>query len=132
LHIPATVIEVAVGGHVEKGDSYETAAVREVKEETGLDILVTDLHPLKKVKMRVEDPVTGIINNAFMNQYAYLFTGAKDDLRIEAGKNIGFEFWSIEKLLNATDEDKKKFIPRIFSEEYRQFFITIQEMLIKK
>ena len=31
------------GGHVEKGESYESAAVREVQEETGLEVVVERL-----------------------------------------------------------------------------------------
>lgn len=34
---------VMPGGHVEKSETYETAAVREVKEETGLAIKITNL-----------------------------------------------------------------------------------------
>ena len=40
-----------VGGHVSYGESYEEAAIREVKEEIGLKLAPSDLIPITKVKL---------------------------------------------------------------------------------
>lgn len=53
------------------------------------------------------------INNVFNTRYAYIYKGDAKDLRIEPGKALGFEVWTLDKLLNLTDEEKTRFIPYI-------------------
>ena len=60
--------------------------------------------------------------------YYYKFLGHLKDLKIEAGKAQGFESWSINKLINITPEDKNRFIPTIFDDEYFQIFKQISEI----
>jgi len=37
------------------------------------------------------------------------------DLKVEDGKALGFEFWSLEKLKNISGEEQKKFIPYVIN-----------------
>lgn len=45
---------VSASGHVTYGQSYDEAAQREVKEEIGLDLAITDLKPLAKIYITIE------------------------------------------------------------------------------
>lgn len=107
------LLDATVGGHVEIGDSYEKTAIKEAAEETGIKIDSAKLILLSKNQRRLEDRVTGKINNAIRQSYIYVFEGEVSDLKIEKGKSLGFEIWSIEKLLTINEDDSKKFIPYI-------------------
>ena len=45
-------LDPTVGGHVDAGETYEQAALKEVAEETGLKLTSQDLHFLIKVFVR--------------------------------------------------------------------------------
>ena len=107
------LLDATVGGHVEIGHSYEETAVKELEEETGLKINISELIFINKTKRRSEDKITGKINNAFRESYVFLFKGNLDDLKIETGKALGFEIYSVEKLFSLSDVDHQKFIPYI-------------------
>lgn len=107
------LLDATVGGHVEMNDNYEQTAIKEAEEETGVEISPDNLIFLSKTKRWSEDKATGKINNAIGQSYIYIFTGELSDLKIEAGKSLGFEIWSSEKLLNISEVDSKKFIPYI-------------------
>src|SRR3990167_5543451 len=85
-----------VGGHVEPEMSYEETAVKECKEETGLDIDLKNLVFLTKMKKHTVDEATNLINNTIRTQYAYLYDGPVENLIVEKGKAIGFESWKID------------------------------------
>ena len=105
------LLDAAVGGHVDLGMSYDDSAIKETQEETSLNVDIHDLHFLTKLRRRSVDEVSHKINNTFRSQYAYVFKGDIANLKVEAGKATGFEAWPIEKLLDLSDEEKKRFIP---------------------
>ena len=107
------LLDAAVGGHVEIGDSYETAALREIAEETGLKVKASDLIFINQIKKNSKDESNGKINNVFRFNYLYIFKGNISDLKIEVGKAIGFEAWPLDKLLNLPDGDQTRFIPYV-------------------
>jgi len=109
------LLDATVGGHVEIGDSYEQTAIKEIEEETGLKINPHDLISVDKIKRRAEDKATSKINYSFCFRYIYIYKGSVKDLRVEAGKALGFEVWSLERLLNLTDQDQARFIPSVLS-----------------
>jgi isopentenyldiphosphate isomerase len=99
-------LDATVGGHVEPNMSYEETAVKECKEETGINIDVDRLIFLTKIKTKSFDKKTGLINNTIRSQYAYLHDGLIKDLRIEKGKSEGFEAWKIDDLPNLSENIK--------------------------
>ncbi len=107
------LLDATVGGHVEIGQSYEETALKEAEEETGLKIDLADLILVKKIKKRALDKSTGKINNAFNARYLYIYRGNLSDLKVEAGRAIGFEAWLLDKLATLSADDKAKFIPSI-------------------
>ncbi len=108
------LLDATVGGHVEIGDSYEESAIKETFEETGVIIKASDLILVGKFCIKLEDKVNKKNNHAFQQEYLYVYNGDIKDLKIEEGKGLGFEDWSIEKLLNIDDLEIKKFIPYIY------------------
>ncbi len=107
------LLDATVGGHVEIGHSYKETAVKETEEETGVKINYADLIFINKIKKYSEDKITKTVNNAINSHYVYIYRGKINDLRVEAGKALGFEVWSIEKVLNIDNNDRVRFIPSI-------------------
>ena len=123
-------LDATVGGHVEPKMSYEETAIKECKEETGVDIDLKKLAFLKKMRKKSVDEATGLINNTIRSQYAYLYDGSIADLQIEEGKAEGFETWKIDDLPNLSETDKNKFIPLILGEDMRDVFLEAREALL--
>ncbi len=108
------LLDATVGGHVDLGDDYQSAAIREVEEETGLKIDPKDLIFLSKERKKSSyDPKTGKLNDTWKEIYIYNFSGQLSDLKVEEGKAIGFESWSMDKLKNISESEKEKFIPYV-------------------
>lgn len=124
-------LDATVSGHVEPKMSYEETAVKECKEETGIDIDLEKLVFLKKMRKKSFDEVTGLTNNTIRSQYAYLYDGSINNLRIEEGKSQGFRAWKIDDLSHLSESDKNKFIPLILREDMLNIFNKARELLIK-
>ena len=56
-------------GHVDAGETYENAIVREIKEEIGIDVKLEDLKPLGIFKQKYESEKT--TNNNYTKYYHY-------------------------------------------------------------
>lgn len=124
-------LDATVGGHVEPGMSYEETAIKECKEETGLDIDRTKLVFLRKMRKLSRDSSTGKINNTIRSQYAYLYDGVVSDLSIEKGGGEGFEAWKIDSLATLPDAEKHKFIGLILQEDMLALFKEAKALLLK-
>ncbi|MDD9867991.1 MAG: NUDIX domain-containing protein [Candidatus Campbellbacteria bacterium] len=122
-------LDASVGGHVEPGMSYEETAVKECREETGIDIDSSELIFLTKSAERSIDTTTGLINNTIRAQYAYTHTQPIEALVVEEGEILGFEVWSVEILPRLAEEDKERFIPFILSDETLTLFETARKKL---
>lgn len=123
------LLDASVGGHVEMNENYEEATVKEVEEETGLKIKDTDITFIVTTITKTFDSVTNTTNHALRKTFAYRYTGNIDDLKIEDGKGLGFEAWSIDNILNISDEDRTKFIPIIFGEKILDIFRKIKDLI---
>ena len=115
-------LDATVGGHVEPKMSYEETAVKECKEETGIDIDISKLLFLAKLRKKSFDEVTKLTNNTIRSQYAYLYEGSISDLQVEKGNGEGFEAWKIDDLTNLSETDKNKFIGLILREDMIELF----------
>ncbi len=122
-------LDATVGGHVDPGMTYDETAMKEGKEETGLELDPLKLKIVKKMRKQSFDEATGLTNNTIRTQYVYLFDGNIDDLKIEDGKAVGFEAWKIDSLSTLSKEDQDKFIPMILSKEFLDLFEEGQKIL---
>jgi isopentenyldiphosphate isomerase len=122
------MLDASCGGHVEIGDDYPSTAVKELNEETGLNVEPEQLHLIEQIHINVYDPATNMRNNALQNVYALRYDGEAKDLRVEPGKAIGFEVWPIEKLLHLTDEETRLFIFPVFGPQYLNILRKIKQL----
>ena len=120
-------LDATAGGHVDPSESVLVTAVREVKEETNLEINSSDLVFVGVVRSSIFEPKTGVNNNVIRTCYGYLFTGNLCDLKIEQGKIIGFVKYKYEDLKNLSEIEKKKFIPERLEKEYMEMYAKIFE-----
>ena len=111
------LLDATVGGHVEIGMDYLQTALKETSEETGISLAQGDLVFLQTVRKKDQDSVTGKTNNAIRAIYLYRHDGEINELKPEKGKIIGFEAWPFERLLNLSEQEKKRFIPYIVNAE---------------
>jgi len=123
------LLDATVGGHVEIGDDYETTAIKEAFEETGVLIDKSELILLEKTRKCAKDLVNHKTNNAFRILYLYIYRGDIKNLKIEKGDSLGFEAYTLEELLNLDEENKKRFIPyalSIFTELIPKFIKNLK------
>ncbi len=123
------LLDATVGGHVEISSEYETTALQELEEETGVKVEKNDLTFIQMVRSKTFDTATNKTNNVIRAIYAYCYDGDIENLRVEKGKAIGFESWTIGKLFNISDKDKKRFIPSIFQKDNLEIFAKIEKLL---
>jgi len=109
------LLDISVAGHVEIGDSYIETAIKEVEEETGVKIKQSDLIFIDKIRRDSEDKITKMNNNTFREVYMFTYKGDISDLKIEKDEGMGFEVFTIEKLLNMNEAEKARFIPYIYN-----------------
>lgn len=122
----ADLLDATVGGHVEIGEDYQVAAVKEVAEETGLTIKPVDLIFIKKGRRQSFDPEKKVVNNCWGLVYAYCYRGPLSGLKVEVGKAVGFEAWPLEKIFSLSAEEKKRFIPAYLEPYGQEIFSTIK------
>lgn len=110
------LFDATVGGHVNIGEDYIDAAVRETMEETGITIKAEDLVLLKKFRgaRQTGDPVSRT-NNFFRVAYIYKNPIIENQIQKEPGiPGGGFQKLSVEILKNT---DEKMFHEHMFNEE---------------
>jgi len=122
------LLDATVGGHVDIGESYEQAAVREAVEETGVTLSVGDLVFLKNNQSKSYDELTNTMNVCFRKIFAYVYSGDVKNLKLEDEGALGFDTFSLDEMKNLSDEEKKKFIARFVTNEALIFY---QEMIDK-
>jgi isopentenyl-diphosphate delta-isomerase len=122
------LLDATVGGHVEIGDDYEYAALKEIEEETGIRASKDDLTFIQIMKGKSHDHATGMTNNVIRAVYAFRYEGGIGSLKVEKEEAVGFEKWPFEKLFNISENDRKHFIPVILEKEILGIFRRIQEL----
>jgi isopentenyldiphosphate isomerase len=107
----AGLLDATVAGHVNKGEDYLEAAVRETEEETGNVISPADLILLEKKKVSHIVPNLGGTANNFI-RYIYIYNKAINDKMIKREEGIqggGFQKFSYDFLQNISSENKQTF-----------------------
>ena len=66
------MLDSTVGGHVEIGETYLQAAVKETFEETGIKVTEDDLVFIKKLPSKAYDEKTGARNNTFKSEFLFV------------------------------------------------------------
>lgn len=124
------LLDATVGGHVELDGNFVDTALKEVFEETGLQLAADQLNLIKKLRKSAKDPATGMINNVIRAIYAYRYEGKVEDLKVEGKTAQGFEAWPIDKLLKGLSiYERKRFIPSMLGREYLKIYKEIEKLL---
>lgn len=96
------------GGHVEEDETPQEAAVREIKEETGLSVNVEDIRLVKFKKYR-------------KNKYNCIYvTEYKGDEEVKAGSDAEDLEWINVELVPNLIWDNKKYIQKGFKKLYNK------------
>lgn len=97
--------DVSVAGHIDAGETPEQAAVREAKEEIGIDISENQLRKIGVFKC-FQSYSNGIIDNEFHNTYIALIDRQIEDLTPQKDEVEALKFVTIsefEVLLSKSD-----------------------------
>jgi len=101
--------DVSVAGHVGAGESIETAALREVKEEIGLEIHVEDLTKID-VRKNVNLHPNGIKDCEFQHVFLIELKASLDDMCMQVDEVDSlrlFSFKEFKSLIKRTDSHYK-------------------------
>ncbi len=123
------LLDATVGGHVEIGQDYETAALQEIREETGVVLTRDQLQIIETTKKKFNDAVTSAIYTAIRVIYACSYDGRVKNLRVEKDKALGFEVWPINRVLHATAAEQHRWLPRLSEPDALEIFRKIQMLL---
>ncbi|MBW3014696.1 NUDIX domain-containing protein [Candidatus Woesearchaeota archaeon] len=94
--------EGGITGHVLAGETYKEAAVRELKEELGIDVHDNDLREMFKFKMLFENEHELI--TAYILDY-------DDTINLDQKEVSSGEFLSLDEVRQKIKDDEKEFTP---------------------
>ena len=117
--------DVSVAGHISAGSTALATAVREVKEEIGLDISASELQNLFSI---TESQV--LKNGKYIdNEFHQIFLLRKDlelkDLKLQQEEVVAVDWMPVEKLKELAAKDDPAFVPH--QEQYKK----LAEFLLK-
>jgi len=106
--------DVIIGGHLDSGESYEESAVRELKEEVGIEATADDLIELGMWKGVAN--LTEPNNREFIKIFAFRFDGGIESLIPEEKEISELEFISFDKLREIANDEKerRKFVSFVY------------------
>lgn len=104
-----------IGGHVEKDESFDECVVREIKEESGVDIPLEKRTPFFTIKYYCKNyPEEGLNTRYITNYYSikYNLVPDLDNMRLEQGEIAGgfkLEYIPKDKALDVLTESLKTY-----------------------
>jgi isopentenyldiphosphate isomerase len=117
--------DVSVAGHVMAGEQIEDAALREVKEEIGIDILVSELQQVD-VRKNVNKHPNGIIDCEFQHVFLCELKHPVENLVIQEEEVDGITLISLEKLAYEVNHLDTEF--QVVPADYSYYFFIIEQV----
>ena len=118
------LLDSTAGGHVDLNEDYDSAIIREIKEETGINPEKDKLELVLKRMIKYTEKLSGLINNKCYQIYTYRFDGDINELIASEGQ--GFVAWPIDRLINISEKDKKNVIPEIYNTDEIKIFSNLK------
>ena len=107
-------------GHVDAGESLESAALRELKEEVGIDIIINDLKPFAEREFTIRD------SNSHITYYYYTKSNLDEkDFIIQKEELSEVKWFDIDKII---DMIKSKDNPTVFGERRISLFEKLKNI----
>ena len=101
--------DISVAGHISTGETVEVGAYREILEEIGLDIDITDLEKIFVFKESHYHEAMNWYNNEFHHVFLYKFDGKISDLILQEEEVDDVRFLSISDFeIELSDLEKSK------------------------
>jgi len=112
--------EVSCSGHISTGEDSKTSALREIKEELGLDVTERELKFLFKSKDTCVTNKGTFVNNEFKDVYLVKKNLEIQDFKLDPLEVSEVKFMKIEDLKNKIENHDKNFVPH--EEVYKKLF----------
>jgi isopentenyldiphosphate isomerase len=93
--------DVSVAGHIEAGEKIESAAIREIKEEIGIDIKESDLTKIGLRKDEIVHP-NGVLDNEFKHIFLCKLKKNVSELTMQIGEVDDLQLFDVSILKNTT------------------------------
>lgn len=122
--------EVSCSGHISEGEDSKTSAVREIKEELGLDLEEKTLKFLFKSKDSYVTNKGTFINNEFKDVYLVKKDIEIKELKLDPSEVSEVKFMAVEDLKRHIEDHDKTFVPH--EEPYKKLFEYFQSHGTKK
>ncbi len=97
--------DVSVAGHVDAGETIEVGAIREIKEEIGLEVKIDDLEKIGVFECFQSYP-NGIIDNEFHHTYIIALKVSIEALTPQFGEVEALKLVSLNKFKSLLDNSK--------------------------
>lgn len=92
-------------GHVDENEGLENAALRELKEEVGLEISLGELHPIAEREFTFGD------SNSHITYFFYTKSNkAEDDFIIQKEELSEVKWFDLDKVINMIKEEDKTIV----------------------
>lgn len=104
--------DVSVAGHIETGEDITQAALREVREEIGLEVREEDLIPVGIYKS-VQKHENGIVDCEFHHTYISVLKAPISNLEVQEEEVAGIRLLPLEEWEEELKKDRKpsKYVP---------------------
>ena len=128
----ANKLDIIFGGHLKSRESYEDAAIRELKEEIGMCIRKYDLKHIGNFRIKYKNSKRQILNNEFIKLFFIKTNGENlDNLKLQNDELNKILLLSSHKLRHFLKDPvlSKRFVP---FKDYFLKIINLIEMEVKK
>lgn len=106
----------SVSGHVRYNESYEEAAVRETKEELGLNVSSKELHRIAKIPPSLEN------GGEFVTLFTYLMDPEEEEIKLESDEVEELVTCKLEDIIEDVEKNRAEYSPA-FVEAFNIFLV---------
>jgi isopentenyl-diphosphate Delta-isomerase len=116
--------DLSIGGHVEAGDTYEATAIRELKEEIGIDTTLNNLIFLSNERVEGLYQEKNLIDREHARLFLFIADVQIENLKVQKEEIEELRLFSIDYLIESIgNKQNLKVVP------IKHFFIKILKQL---